>query len=231
MLRDTCREMSRVSRLQENVTGLLFARTMVILTGLLVLWGAASWWARDWVPSTGGWIFFSCTALVLVIVTALVAKDDNAGAMIPAGFMALNMGLLAGPALTVYVEKLGPGTVTAAIVITTGVMAGCGLIASLFTIPYRKIEGPLLVALFGLLIWGCVMCFTGIPSGTVNLTYAGAGMIIFTLYFLIDFARLYDRQGYGATGWGEATLHAVGLFLDWLNFLMFLLRAWAESRR
>lgn len=221
---------ARFDRLREDTGSVLFARTMLCLVTLLGITGLTSWLSWDLVLQGAiGWVLFALV-FILMFVTVFVAKDNNPGAMIPASLFAAVWGVLLGPTLAAYVEHLGAGTVTGAVALTTGIMAVCGAVASLFTIPYRKIEGPLLLVLFGMVIYGCVTAFTGIPSQSIDLGYSILGAVVFTIYFLVDFARVYADARRNITGWGRATLHAVSLFLDYLNLLLFILRALGNSK-
>jgi len=218
-----------VRRMREDTSTLLFARTMMCLVAMLgisAVTSLLSWEAT--IPTPLFWIIF---VVLLVLIFVIKAMEKDGAAMIPASLFAALWGVLLGPCFAMYSETLGAGSVTFAIGLTTGIMAVCGAVASIFTIPYRKMEGPLLLALFGLIIYGVWTAFTGIPSTEIDMGYSILGAVVFVLYFLADFARLYHDGKHGVRGWGAATGHAVGLYLDYLNLLLFILRIMGNSRK
>ncbi len=218
-----------IRRIKEDTGTVLFARTMMVLVSMLGLTGLTSWasWGME-IPTPLFWVLF-IGSLILVFVIQAMAKSKEPAALIPVAIFAVIFGVLLGPALAHYTDKLGPEKVTFAVALTTGIMAVCGAVASIFIIPYRKMEGPMLLVLFGLIIYGVVTVFTGIPSREIDLGYSILGAVLFTLYFLVDFARLSSDGRYGVRGWGAAGLHATGLYLDYLNLLLFILRIMGNS--
>lgn len=135
-------------------------------------------------------------------------------------------GLVLGPALTVYVEALGAETVSSAFGITAAVMAGCAAIATLTSFNGLALGKFLFWGLLALIGFSLVALFRGF-SAKVSKGYAIVGMALFTGYFLYDFARLKASD---QNTWGQAARLAVSIYLDFVNFLLFLLHYLAMSR-
>ena len=56
-----------------------------------------------------------------------------------------------------------------------------------------------------------------------------AGIVIFTLYLIVDFNILEERIANGDESWGTAVQIAVNIYLDIINLFLYILRALAES--
>ena len=56
-----------------------------------------------------------------------------------------------------------------------------------------------------------------------------AGIVIFTLYLILDFSILEERIADGDESWGTAVQIAVNIYLDIINLFLYILRALAES--
>jgi len=56
-----------------------------------------------------------------------------------------------------------------------------------------------------------------------------AGIVIFTLYLILDFSILEERIADGDESWGTAVQIAVNIYLDIINLFLYILQALAES--
>jgi len=135
-------------------------------------------------------------------------------------------GLLLGPAIAMYVERLGWQTVCLAYVGTGGVMAVCGAIGALSGINFSFLGGILFLALFGLVIFGVIGIFVRM-SRQVNIVHSLIGMVVFAGYFIFDFWRLSVSEN----SWEAAIRLTMSLYLDFINFLLYLLQFLAETQK
>jgi uncharacterized protein len=128
-------------------------------------------------------------------------------------------GLFLGPAIHQYIHILGWQTVFLSYLGTGAVMAACGAIGALSGINWSRLGGFLFFSLLGLIAAGLVGIF--IPmSATVNIVYCLIGMGVFALFFIFDFFRLATSEN----TWENAINLTMQLYLDYINFLLFLLR-------
>jgi FtsH-binding integral membrane protein len=135
-------------------------------------------------------------------------------------------GMILGPLVGFAIAEQGPGIVLEALVGTTAVMLGTGFIALTTHINFSFLMPLLFLALLALIIVGLIGIFVRF-SRTVNLTYSIIGMVVFGFFFLFDFFRV-DRS---RNTWDAAIRLTIGLYLDFANFFMFLLRFLLASRR
>lgn len=201
-------------------TSTLFAKVALLLTGTMIASGAGTLIGMP-MASTGFFIFSLVAFLGLTIAVAVAAKKASPPVAISllAAF-SFAAGLFIGPAIGMYVAQLGAQTVALAYLGTAGIMAVCGVIATVSGINFGKMERYLMLGLFGLIIVGLIGLFTGM-SFAVDLLYCLAGIGIFTGYFLVDFYRLANSN---ENSWGEAVSVTVQIFLDFLNVLLYILR-------
>jgi FtsH-binding integral membrane protein len=191
------------------------------------------------VGAVGSYLGAGITSLAAVIALAVAfiggaiaimfVKDKDPAIAVPftLGWVFIS-GLFIGPALNQYVKILGPMTVFGAYLGTSGVMAACGAVALLTKVNFGKMQRFLMFALFGLIIVGIVGIFVQM-STAMNTIYCLGGMAIFTGFFLVDFARLRDNAD--DDSWGAAIEITVNLYLDFVNFLLFLLRLLAGGKK
>ena len=135
-------------------------------------------------------------------------------------------GLVIGPALAAYVEVLGAETVSSAFGITAAVMAGCAAIATMTSFNGLALGRYLFWGLLALIGFSLVSMFRSF-SAKVSKGYAMVGMALFTGFFLFDFARMKASD---QNTWGQAARLAVSIYLDFVNFLLYLLHFLAMSR-
>lgn len=131
-----------------------------------------------------------------------------------------------------YVEVLGAATVLQCCLGTAAVMAICGVVAAFNSIDFSnpKFGGFLMIGLLGLIAAGLINIFVSFGHfGT--LLYSGIGMLLFVGYFLFDFHQLIIKSTDSDDTWGFAIWASVGLYLDFMNFLLDLLRFVAESKK
>ncbi len=200
----------------------LSTKVSILLTGSMIV-GAAGTFLGASITSPAVMILLAVLFLIGIFPVHLL-KDAPLGVALPILYTwVLVSGLFMGPAIAVYVHTLGWQTVMFAYLGTGAVMAFCGVIGAFSGINFRPLENILGIALLALIILGIAGLFFQF-SHAVNLLYAVGGMVIFSLYFVVDFFRLSTSDN----TWGNAITVTVALYLDFINFLLFLLRFLAE---
>jgi Integral membrane protein, interacts with FtsH len=196
----------------------LFAKVAVLLTGTMILGALGALTGRA-IRSIGAFIGLAILFVVGTIAVILVAKANAMLGICLLGGWAYLSGLVIAPSVQMYAEKLGWQTVFGAYLGTAGVMAVCGAVAMLSGINFGALGGILFFALLGLIVVGIVGIFVRM-SREFNMIYAGLGMVIFAGYFLFDFFRL----GHTENTWARAVELTVSIYLDFLNFFLYLLQ-------
>lgn len=199
----------------------LFAKSSLLFAGAMLISGIGT---LIGMPMGGSLIYLIVTMIAflgLAIIVPLNAKTAPAPVIL--GLFALFSfvaGLFIGPCIGMYVQALGAATVGMAYLGTGGIMCVCGLIATLSSINFRRMEGYLTLGLFAMIIVGLIACFTGMTTG-INLVYSSIGVVLFTGFYLVDFQRLAQSKD---NSWGEAVSVTGLLFMDFLNMLLYVLR-------
>ena len=98
-------------------------------------------------------------------------------------------------------------------------MAVCGAIGALSGRDFSGLGRVLMIALFALIAVCFVGMFVGLSSGA-SLVFSIAGMAVFAGFFIYDFFRLSRSAN---NSFNAITL-TMKLYLDYINFLLFLLR-------
>jgi FtsH-binding integral membrane protein len=203
----------------------LFVKVCILLTGAMVCGGIGAYFGR-FVQSLAAFIGLFIAAIAGIFITMAVASV-NAGAgvaclMVWTGIM----GMMVGPALQHYSETLGWHTVFGATLGTGGVMAICGIIGGLSGINFAPLGSVLGFALIGLILFGLVSMFVRM-SRTVSMWHSVIGMVVFAGYFMFDFWRLSKAEN----TWQRAIELTMSIYLDFLNFLLYLLQFLESSKK
>jgi FtsH-binding integral membrane protein len=198
----------------------LFSKVAMLLTAAMA------------VGALGSYVGAGITSLAAVITLAVLflggaiaimfLKDASPAISLPftLGWVFVS-GLFIGPAIHQYKQILGWEVVFGAYLGTSAVMCVCGAVALLTKVNFGKMERFLMFALFGLILVGIISIFVSMGSFATAL-YSLIGMAVFTGFFLVDFARLRDNAD--DNSWGAAIMITVNLYLDFVNFLLYLLR-------
>lgn len=128
-------------------------------------------------------------------------------------------GLFIGPAVQAYADRLGWQTVCLAYAGTAGVMAITGGVGMFSGVDFSGMGTYLMFGLFGLIIAGVVGIFVRM-SRTVNIVYSLIGMVVFAGYFIFDFFRLSQS----VNTWESAVRLTMTIYLDFMNFFLYLLQ-------
>lgn len=202
----------------------LFAKVSVLLCGTMILGAFGALTGRA-IRSMGAFIGLAILFVLGTIAVILVAKANPVAGICLLGGWAYLSGLVIAPVVQMRAEQLGWQTVFGAYLGTGGVMALCGAIGMWSGIDFSGLGNILFFALLGLVVVGIIGIFVRM-SRQFNMIYAVIGMIVFAGYFLFDFFRLSKSEN----TWGDAVALTVSIYLDFLNFFLYLLQFLAEAQ-
>ncbi|WJH36805.1 Bax inhibitor-1/YccA family protein [Paenibacillus sp. CC-CFT747] len=134
-------------------------------------------------------------------------------------------GITLYPTIAYYASTGGAGIVTSAFVVTTVVFAGLTLYAYLSKRDFTFLGGFLMIGLLALVGFSLVGMFTGGFGGTLGMTLAFFGVVIFSGYILYDISQ----YKHGLTE-EMIPLAVLNLYLDFINLFLSLLRLFGLSR-
>ena len=196
----------------------LLGKVSLLLSGSLALSGLGTYLGRD---ITGGGTFITLMVLFLAgvfIVPWAVKKSASLGRWVMLAWV-FESGLFLGPAIHQYVHQLGWQTVFLAYLGSAVIMLACGAYGIVAKRDFSSLGGWLL--LFLLIIFAISLVSIVVSLGVVgNTIFSIAGMILFALFFIVDF----QRAAKGEDNWENAVLVSMNLYLDFINFLLFFLR-------
>jgi FtsH-binding integral membrane protein len=202
----------------------LFMKVMLLLTAAMLCGGVGAWLGRG-LKGIGSAIVLFVLAIVGIFVTMGVAHVSAGGGVFCLAIWTGIVGAMVGPALDHYTESLGWHTVCGAFVGTGGTMAICGIVGAMSGINFGFLGGILGIALIGLIIFGIVGMFVRM-SREVSMGQAVIGMVVFAGYFLFDFWRMSKAEN----TWERAIELTMNLYLDFINFLLYLLQFLEKSK-
>ena len=202
----------------------LFAKVAILLTASLLTGALGSFVGRN-IRSIGAFI-----GLAIAFIGGVFVVSATSGAAITVAIPVLLAwvfvsGLFIGPAIQAYADDLGEATVCGAFLGTALVMALCGAVGALSGIDFSGMGVFLGIALLGLIIFGIIAIFKRM-SREVSMGQAIIGMIVFAGYFIFDFFRLSKSEN----TWQAAINLTMQLYLDFVNFLLYLLKFLAAAK-
>jgi FtsH-binding integral membrane protein len=196
----------------------LFSKVSLLLAVSFVISALGTYMGQG-ITSTAAVIVLMVLFFVGAFIVPGMAKKSPTAGVTALTVWTFISGLFLGPAIHQYVHILGWQTVFLAYLGTGAVMAACGAIGALSGINFSRLGRFLFAALLGLIAVGLIGIF--IPmSQTVNIVYCLIGMGVFALFFIFDFFRLANSED----TWESAINLTMQLYLDYINFLLFLLR-------
>jgi FtsH-binding integral membrane protein len=202
----------------------LFSKVSALLSISFVLSSAGTYLGRG-ITSPSEIIGLAVVFLVSAFCVGPIGKASVAAGIVALAGWTFISGLFIGPSIAYYVHILGWQTVFLAYLGTAGVMAGCGAIGALSGINFSNLGRILMVALLGLIAVGVVSIFIPFSQG-VNIVWSLIGMAVFALFFMFDFFRLANSEN----TWSAAIDLTMNLYLDFINFLLYLLRLLAAIK-
>jgi len=202
----------------------LMAKVMMLLSGSLVISSIGSYMGLG---ITSGWVIFGLVVVLFLGifgVAALAATSPVLGVAGLAIWTFLN-GLTIGPAVNMYAAVIGWQTVTFSFMGTAAIMAALGCWGAFSGRDFSAWGKWLFIGLLGLIIVGVIGMFTGFGH-SFNLLYSVAGMVIFAGYFVFDFFRLSRSEDNDF----NAVMITMNIYLDFVNFWLWLMRFIAETK-
>lgn len=196
----------------------LMTKVFLLLSGCMAVGGLGAYFGRN-IRSLGAFIVL---AIAFVLGTIGVIMASHLNPLVGVGVLAawtFVSGLVMGPAIQMYSEKLGWQTVAGAYVGTAGVMTGCGLVGALSGIDFSFLGGILFIGLLGLVLVGFISIFWRL-SRTGSMVESIFGMLIFSGYFIYDWFRVAKASN----TWESAIQLTLSLYLDFMNFFLYLLQ-------
>lgn len=203
----------------------LFVKVCMLLTGSMIAGAAGAYLGRN-LRSTIVNIGLFIAAIAGIFITPSVSATNIGGGIICLMIWSGVIGAMTAPALQYYAGSLGWHTVVGATAGTAGVMAIAGIIGALSGINFAWLGMVLGFALIGLIIVGLVGLFVRM-SRQVRIAQAVVGMFTFAGYFLFDFWRLSKSEN----TWQAAIDLTINLYLDFVNFLLYLLQYLDENQK
>ncbi len=201
----------------------LITKVAMLLAGCMAIGGVGAFVGRG-VRSLGAFI---CLAVLFIFGTIGVIVAAHASPVLGVCTLAawtFVSGMILGPALEMYSERLGWETVAGAFVGTGGVMTVCGLVGAFSGVDFSFLGGILFFGLLGLVLVGFVGIFWRL-SRTGSIVESLFGMLIFSGYFIFDFFRVTKESN----TWEHAINLAMSLYLDFMNFFLYLLQFLAAT--
>lgn len=202
----------------------LMAKVMMLLSGSLVISSIGSYMGLG---ITSGWVIFGLVVVLFLGifgVAALAATSPVLGVAGLAIWTFLN-GLTIGPAVNMYAAVIGWQTVTFSFMGTAAIMAALGCWGAFSGRDFSAWGKWLFIGLLGLIVVGVIGMFTGFGH-SFNLLYSVAGMVIFAGYFVFDFFRLSRSEDNDF----NAVMITMNIYLDFVNFWLWLMRFIAETK-
>ena len=199
--------------LTRDESGTLLGQTMGLVAVTAGLFALGAYLGRD-VSYQWGWLFFIAAFGVLLGMNFAAQRSEGLAITLLFGFGVL-MGLALSPTLSYYASA-NPQVLWQAGGATALFIAGFGAYGYATRRDLSAIARVCFWALIALIVFGIVLIFVNIPSG--SLIYAILGLVIFAGLTAFDFQRLRRTQDIRA-----APLLAASIFLDILNVFLLLL--------
>lgn len=207
--------------LESNKTS-LFSKVSLLLSMSMII-SAAGTWLGAGITSTGAIIALAVLFVLGSIAVVFAAAHSTALGISVLAVWTFVSGLFLGPVIQQYVVELGWQTVFLSYLGTGGIMAVCGAIGVFSGFNFASIGRWLMFALLGLIAVSIIAIFVPF-SHTVNIVWSLVGMTVFALYFMVDFYQAAEAEN----SWTSAILVTITLYLDFINFLLYLLKFLAE---
>lgn len=196
----------------------LMTKVAILLAGCMGIGGLGAYLGRN-IRSLGA---FLVLAVLFIFGTIGVIAGAHASPALGVGLLAgwtFVSGLVMGPAIQMYSERLGWQTVAGAYVGTGGVMTACGIVGAFSGIDFSFLGSILFFGLLGLVLVGFISIFWRL-SRTASIVESIVGMLIFSGYFIYDFFRIAKASN----TWENAIALTMNIYLDFMNFFLYLLQ-------
>ena len=111
--------------------------------------------------------------------------------------------------------------------LTATIVFATALIGIYSHVNFGFLQIPLFIAL-GLLILGNIAAIVWGMDNTKQRLMACFGVVIFTLYLVLDFQGLSQKNASGSDGWPDAMQISIKIYLDIINLFLQLLKAMSK---
>lgn len=207
----------------DKETRRLFIRKVYsILSVQLVLTGVVSTFMAMHVPTqiyvlTHGWpVTLSMVTSIALIVALMCYKDKHPENMYLLATFTIVEAFLVGTTTTAYCAAGYEGVVLESVFLTGAIFIGLTLFTFQSKIDFSFLGAALSMGLGALILWGLFAMLFGVQTG---YAYALIGCILFSGYILFDTWLIMDRLSPS-----EYVLAAIMLYLDIINFFLYLLQ-------
>lgn len=198
--------------------GGLFSKVSLLLTATMGI-SAFGTYLGAGITSLGAIIALAIAFIAGAFIVPFAAKSSKEAGLVALAAWTFISGLFLGPTINHYVAILGWQTVFLSFLGTGGVMAACGAIGALSGRDFSNMGKWLMFALLGLIVFGIVNIFVAFSTG-VTIVYCLIGMAVFAGFFIFDFFRISKADD----NWFNAITATMEIYLDFINFLLYLLR-------
>ena len=192
----------------------LFAQTMGLVAVTAGLFALGAYLGRN-MSYQAGWLWWIAAFACLIGINFAARSSEQLAIFLLFGFGVL-VGLGMAPTIAYYAST-NPQAVWQAGGATALFIAGFGAAGYATRRDLAPLARILFFALLALIVFGIVLIFVNIPSG--SLIYAVLGLVIFAGITMVDFQRLRRTRDIRA-----APLLAASIFLDVLNVFLFFLQ-------
>jgi modulator of FtsH protease len=191
----------------------LFGQTMGLVAITSGLFALGAYLGRD-MSYHWGWVWFIGAFGCLIGMNVAIRRSEQLAVFLLFAFGVV-IGLATAPTIAYYAST-NPQAVWQAGGATALFIAGLGTAGYATRRDLSALARIAFWALLGLILFGFIAIFVHIPAAAV--IYSVVGLIIFSVFVLVDFQRLRKTKDIRA-----APLLAASIFLDVLNvFLLFL---------
>lgn len=160
----------------------------------------------------------SIFTLVLLIATFFIRKSKTVNAVVVYALPTL-IGVTLYSSINYYIGDMGIQIVTLVVVTTTVVFIFLGVIGSKMSKDLQGMGMYLLIGLVGLIVFSIATLFIGV-SDTTMIIYSVIGLLIFIMFTVHDFNQIAKREIKDE----EVSHYALGLYLDFINLILYALR-------
>jgi FtsH-binding integral membrane protein len=175
---------------------------------------------------TSPWLFFMNLIIVFVILIILACSRDMAR-RVPTNYILLGIWTVSFSYMVGFItSNYTPLTVIASAIMTVGIVVALTVYAFNTKKDFTVCGAMLYVVLFLFTIFGFFTIFFGF---LVNLLYCAMGVLLFSLFLIIDTQMMLGKFG-DYYEIDDYVIAAIEIYLDIINIFTFLLRIFGESR-
>jgi FtsH-binding integral membrane protein len=164
-------------------------------------------------------------ALPLTIIPLACSQDLRR--RVPHNFILLGIFTFAESLTIGVLVAWSPGVALRAFIITTAMVFGLTLFAFQTKIDFTILNGFMFCALLIFSVVGLLMLF--FPTGRLNTVYAGFGVLIFSIYLLIDTQMLTGGNHKYQISPEDYIFAALTIYMDIIQIFLYIMQILAAS--